>query len=142
MGKFVIRRTATGYQFHLKAANGETVAVSEVYASQAACKKGAESVAKCADRAKIADLTGDREPVNNPRFELYQDRSGAYRFRLRARNGQIIAVSEGYTTRSACADGIESVRKNAPAAPMELTPSGEAGTGPSRAGGGCTAGSE
>ena len=41
---------------------------------------------------------------------------GEFRFRLKARNGQIVAVSEGYTTHKACLDGVESVRKNAPEA--------------------------
>lgn len=47
------------------------------------------------------------------KFELYQDKQGAYRFRLKAGNGQVIATGEGYTTKKACLNGIESVRKNA-----------------------------
>ena len=46
MGKFLIRRTATGWKFDLKAANGETVATSEIYGAKAACLRGAASVAK------------------------------------------------------------------------------------------------
>lgn len=119
MGKFQLRRTAAGYKFDLKAANGETVATSEVYLSQAACVKGAQSVAKCAPRAKLADLTAGQAPASNPRFELYQDQGGAYRFRLKARNGKIIAVSQAYTTRAACTGGVESVRENAAQAIIE-----------------------
>ena len=44
LGKFLIRCTATGYMFDLQAANGETVATSEVYDTLAACRKGVESV--------------------------------------------------------------------------------------------------
>ena len=120
MGKFVIHQTATGFKFELKAANGETVAASEVYDTRAACAKGAGSVAKCAAGAKLADLTVGQTDVTNPKFELYEDKSGRYRFRLRARNGEIIAVSESYTTKSACENGIESVRKNAPEAPVTM----------------------
>ena len=47
------------------------------------------------------------------KFELYQDKQGAYRFRLKAGNGQVIATGESYTTKKACLNGIESVRKNA-----------------------------
>ena len=54
------------------------------------------------------------QAVTNPKFELYLDRSGAYRFRLKARNGEIIATSEAYAAHSGCENGIESVRKNAP----------------------------
>lgn len=52
------------------------------------------------------------------KFELYKDRAGEYRFRLKAGNGETIAVSEGYTTRSGALNGIESVKTNAPGAPV------------------------
>jgi uncharacterized protein len=51
--------------------------------------------------------------MNNPKFELYEDKGGQYRFRLRARNGQIILASEGYTSKSGCKNGIASVQNNA-----------------------------
>jgi len=44
---------------------------------------------------------------------MYQDKAGQYRFRLKARNGQIIATSEGYVTKVNCENGIQSVKKNA-----------------------------
>lgn len=117
MQKFLIRKVATGYKFDLKAANGQTVATSEVYETEAACRKGIESVRKSAQKAKLEDQTSEsREAVTNPKFELYQDKGGYFRFRLKARNGQVIAVSEAYTTKIACENGIDSVRKNAPAA--------------------------
>jgi len=50
---------------------------------------------------------------NQPRFEVYKDASGQYRFRLRAPNNEIIAVSEAYTSKVSCRNGIESVKKNA-----------------------------
>ena len=56
------------------------------------------------------------ETVTNPKFEMYKDKAEEFRFRLKARNGEIIATSEGYTTKAACENGIESVRKNAPEA--------------------------
>lgn len=117
MGKFVIRRTATGVKFDLKAANGQTVAASEVYASEAACRRGIESVRRTAGNSKLEDRTaGTAEKVTNPKFELYQDKTGEYRFRLKARNGEVIAVSEGYSARTSCLNGVDSVRKNAPGA--------------------------
>ncbi|MGS0561386.1 YegP family protein [Microbacterium aurugineum] len=48
------------------------------------------------------------------KFELYTDKSGEYRFRLKAGNGEVIAISEGYSSKSAALNGIESVRRNAP----------------------------
>lgn len=109
MGKFEIRKTATGYAFDLHAANGEVIAQSEVYATKAACRKGIQGVIRCAGAAPV----GEQEPLPpNPRFELFRDKAGSYRFRLRSRNGKVIATSQGYGSRSACLHGIESVRIN------------------------------
>jgi uncharacterized protein len=46
------------------------------------------------------------------RFEIFQDAKDEYRFRLKAKNGEIIASSEGYNSKQACKKGITSVRKN------------------------------
>lgn len=114
MNQFVIRKVATGVKFDLKAANGETVATSEVYLSDAACRRGMESVRKSAAAAKLEDRTAqDRQETGNPKFQLYQDKAGKFRFRLTARNGKVIAVSEAYATHAAALAGIESVRRNA-----------------------------
>lgn len=48
------------------------------------------------------------------KFELYKDKAGEFRFRLKATNGQIILASEGYTAKANCSNGIESVKKHAP----------------------------
>jgi uncharacterized protein YegP (UPF0339 family) len=47
------------------------------------------------------------------KFEVYQDKSGKYRFRLKAGNGEVIATGEAYESKSSCLNGIESVKKNA-----------------------------
>jgi uncharacterized protein YegP (UPF0339 family) len=47
------------------------------------------------------------------KFELYKDKSGGFRFRLKAGNGEIIATSESYKTKAAAATGIDSVKRNA-----------------------------
>ena len=118
MGKFVIRNVNSGIKFDLKATNGQVIATSEIYTTEAACIKGTESVAKCAATANFADLTAGEQEVSHPKFELYQDKAGQFRFRLKARNGEIIATSEAYTTKAACENGIDSVRSNAPEAPI------------------------
>ncbi len=48
------------------------------------------------------------------KFELYKDKADEFRFRLKAANGQNILASEGYTAKSGCLNGIESVKTNAP----------------------------
>lgn len=47
-------------------------------------------------------------------FELYTDKAGEFRFRLKAGNGQTILASEGYGQKTSALNGIESVKKNAP----------------------------
>ena len=119
MGKFAIKRVKTGIKFNLKAGNGEIIATSEVYSSESACKNGIESVRKNAPIANLEDQTVEGfEALTNPKFEVYTDKAGEYRFRLTARNGEIIATSEGYKAKASCMNGIESVRKNAPDAPV------------------------
>jgi uncharacterized protein YegP (UPF0339 family) len=56
------------------------------------------------------------EIIMPAKFEVYKDASGQFRFRLRAANNEIIAVSEAYTSKAACMNGIESVKTNAPIA--------------------------
>ena len=114
MGKFVIRKTNTGIKFDLKASNGEVIAPSEVYSSPDACQKGIASVQKNAPIATIENQTVEGFAVEkHPKFEVYTDKAGEFRFRLKALNGQIIAVSEGYKAIASCMNGIESVKKNA-----------------------------
>ena len=47
------------------------------------------------------------------KFELYKDASGKYRFRLKAGNGEIIAVGEAYESKASALGGIDSIRRNA-----------------------------
>ena len=119
MGKFVIKTTKTGVKFDLKAGNGEVIATSEVYASEVSCRKGIASVVKNAPVANVEDQTVEGfAAAKHPKFEIYTDKSGEFRFRLKATNGQIIAVGEGYKAKASCLNGIESVKKNAVDAPI------------------------
>ncbi len=117
MSKFVIRTVPSGVKFDLLASNGQGILTSEVYTTEAACRNGIASIVKNAPEAKFENQTEEGwETVTNPKFEMYQDKAGEYRFRLKARNGEIIGTSEGYTAKAGCLNGIESVRKNAPIA--------------------------
>ena len=120
MGKFVVKAAKTGTKFDLKATNGQVIISSQVYASDDTCKKGIESVMKNAPVANIEDQTVEGFAVEkHPKFEIYLDKAGEYRFRLKATNGQIIASSEGYKTKANCMNGVESVMKNAEGASVE-----------------------
>ncbi|MEA5060689.1 hypothetical protein SDC9_170873 [bioreactor metagenome] len=115
MGKFVVKQTKSGYRFNLVAGNGEIIATSETYSSQDSCLNGVESVRANAPIANLEDQTVEGyEEAKHPKFEMYTDKAGEFRFRLKAKNGEIIAVSEGYKAKASCKNGMESVRKNAP----------------------------
>ena len=119
MGKFVVKEAKGGLRFNLKAGNGEIIGVSEVYSTESACMNGIESVRKNAIEAKLEDQTvADFAPVTNPKFEVYKDKAGEFRFRLKARNGEIILTGESYKAKASCLNGIDSIRRNAPDSPV------------------------
>ena len=115
MGKYIINKTKTGYTFGLKAANGEVIATGgEVYSSLDSVRNGVKSVENNAPEAAVEDHTVEGyQTEKNPKFEIYSDKAGEFRFRLKAKNGQIIATGEGYSKLDGCLKGVESVRKNA-----------------------------
>ena len=116
MGKFLIKKVPTGFKFDLKDKFGDIAATSEVYTTKAACIKGIQSVIAVAPKAPVA---ADGETVSNPKFETFQDKKGQYRFRLRSRNGKIIAISEAHMTAYGCSRAIASIRECIPTATIE-----------------------
>lgn len=121
MGIFIIKKTPSGaFNFSLLAANKQKIAVaSQVYTTKASCKTGMASVgknaAKCIAEDRIEDKTlKNSEPKTCPKFEIYLDKAGLYRYRLYASNGESIAISEdGYKSKSGCINGMKSVSVNA-----------------------------
>jgi len=120
MGTFIIKKTNTGFNFSLIAANKQKIAVaSQVYKTKAACKNGMASIAKnaarCIEENRIEDQTLKNPTTSTcPKFEIYFDKAGDYRYRLIATNGESIAMSEeGYKSKSGCVNGIKSVAINA-----------------------------
>lgn len=122
MGKFEVSATKNGgVKFNLVASNGQTIATSQVYKSEKTCKVGIASVQKNAPIAAIENQTVEGfEPAKCPKFEIYTDKAGEFRFRLKATNGQIIATGEGYKTLKSCQNGVASVQKNAPEAKIVI----------------------
>lgn len=114
MGKFEVKTSEKGVSFNLLATNGQIVATSQVYKSLRSAKLGIASVMKNAPTAAIEDQTVEgfeKKPM--PKFEVYTDKAGKTRFRLKAKNGQIIAVGEAYESQKSCLAGVASVAKNA-----------------------------
>ena len=97
MGKFVISKAKNEeFTFVLKATNGQVILeAGETFSSLASCKNSIESVKKNA-LAHVEDQTVEGyETVTHPKYELYEDKGGEYRWRLKARNGEPIGKSEG-----------------------------------------------
>ena len=110
--KFQVYKDAAGkYRFRLRAKNNEIIAAGEAYEQHNSCLKGIQSIQKNCN-SLIEDLTIEGEKITNPKYELFSDTKGLFRFRLKASNGEIIAQSEGYETRDGCLDGIEAFRKS------------------------------
>lgn len=110
-GIYTVRNTAYGYKFDLVAPNGKILAVSEVYSTLKSCLNGIEAVRKnCI--GNIEDQTEcNYKSVRNPKYEIYCDKGGNYRFRLKAMNGQILMVSEGYKSMKECTETIHTMQK-------------------------------
>jgi len=114
MGKYVVKEVKSGIKFDLLAGNGQVIGTSEVYSSKASCLNGIESVKKNAPIAAVEDQTAEGYAAEkHPKFEIYKDNGGEFRFRLKARNGEVILASEGYVAKASCVNGVESVKKNA-----------------------------
>ena len=118
MGKFVYKKVNNGFHFNLLATNGQVIGSSEVYKSETSCKEGIESVRRCCVGGVENQTVEGFEKVKHPKFEIFEDKGGKFRFRLKARNGEIILQSQGYKTKDTCLNGIESVKKNAPESPV------------------------
>ena len=103
--KFEIKAGRTGkFRFNLKASNGQVILTSEAYDTRGAASKGIQSVKKNA--------------VNDKRFERKTAKDGSAYFVMKAANGEPIGKSEMYRTSRSMENGIVSVGKNAPEAPV------------------------
>jgi len=104
-GKFETYSGKDGkHYFKLKAGNGEPILQSQGYKAKADCKNGIESVRRNSQEEK--------------RFEAKTSSNGKHYFVLKATNGQVIGTSEMYNSSASCKNGIASVTRNAPDAPV------------------------
>lgn len=118
MGKFILKQTATGYKFDL-VNDGVVVATSEVYSTDTACKNGIESVRKFSVGEIENQTVEGFETKKHPKFEVYEDKAGAFRYRLKAVNGQIVAIGPAFKTADETVAAVECVKAIAPDAKVE-----------------------
>lgn len=115
--RFEIKVAKNGdYMFNLYAPNGKIIATSETYSSLTACRGGIESVRKNAGSHTEDQTSRKAQTLPCPKYEIYLGREGKFRFRLRASNGEIICVSQGYTVKESAKVCIASLAANAPTA--------------------------
>ena len=114
MGKYLIEINDKGsYYFNLLAGNSEPILHSQMYKARKGALKGIASITKNAGAAPVEDQTVENfVKERNPKFQLFQGKDEKFYFRLVAGNGQAVGRSEGYNTKAAAKNGIESVKKN------------------------------
>src|SRR5512135_1249838 len=107
----VYKDAAEKTRFRIRADNNRIVATGEAYEQYASAISGIRSIQKNC-KAPIEDLTVEGGPkVPNPKYQIYQDASGEFRFRLKAANGEIIAQGEGYESKDGAINGIDVLKR-------------------------------
>ena len=123
-GKFEINKTKDGkkYFFNLYASNKVGIATSQMYASAQSAMIGIKSVMNISATAPVEDQTlKTYETLPYPKWEIYLDNGEKYRFRLNAANGSCVCHSQGYTTKNACKNGIDSIIRSSRNPEIEKT---------------------
>lgn len=124
-GRYLIEKKEDSFSFKLYSIGGKLLARSGSYKTPELCKKGIASLRVNSD-APLCDLTlpeyESGEPQRCPKIELFKDDDdahGSYNFRIRAKNGIVIASGEGYGTKNRCLDVISALRASAIGATTE-----------------------
>lgn len=121
-GRFMITKTPKGfYRFSLQAANYQTVLTSQNYTTLGNCRDGVETIKKNA-LSPIEDQTLQKPGLSlkYPKYEVYFDSAGKYRYRLLASNGQNVAMAEdGYSSKAGCLNGIDAISRAAVGAEVD-----------------------
>lgn len=120
-GVFEIKKSKDGrFVFNLYAANRVIVATSQIYSSSQSAINGINSVITNAEKASVEDQTLKTfTPQSFPKWEIYLDKAGQFRFRLLASNASCICHSQGYTQKSTCKKGIESIIRTVKSAEID-----------------------
>ena len=93
-----------------------------MYSSSQSALNGVKSVIANAEKAPIEDKTlKNYTELPYPKWEIYLDNGGKYRFRLNASNGSCVCHSQGYTTKAACKNGIDSIIRSSKNAEIDKT---------------------
>lgn len=109
--KYQIYKDKAGkFRFRLVAENGRTIATGEAYERRTSCINGIESIKKNID-SPVEDTTTESQKIPFPKYKIFKDKAGEFRFNLSASNGEVIATSEGYSSKEGCLNGISSIQR-------------------------------
>lgn len=103
---YEVNKTATGWNLHLKAANHESIAFSQVYSTKSNATRAITSSVK----AVTSYLDRKESNTTGARVEVLQGESGQWRFNVHAKNGQIVLSSEQYSSEAAAVNGAVAVQ--------------------------------
>lgn len=123
-GRFEINKSKDGkkFFFNLYASNKVGIATSQMYSTAQSALIGIKSVIANAAEAPVEDQTLKKyDTLPFPKWEIYIDNGGKYRFRLNASNGSCVCHSQGYTTKTACKNGIDSIIRSSRNAEIDKT---------------------
>lgn len=111
-GRFIIKQTSEGYLFEFMDANNNVQFKSDEYTTLVSCREGIVSYKKNS-MSKIDDssLTG-KKSFKGAKYVITKDKSGMFRYNLKASNGQILVTSEAFKSKRACKNAIMNVQKN------------------------------
>lgn len=104
--QYQVNQTATGYNLHLRAANHESIAFSQVYSTKSSATRAIGSSV----RAITSYLDNQQANTAGARVEVLVGETGRYRFNVHAQNGEIMLSSEQYTTEAAAFNGAFAVQ--------------------------------
>ncbi len=112
---------AEKFRFRLLDKDGKIVAVGEAYQQHSSCINGIKSIQKNCT-SNIEDLTVEDGPrIIHPKYQIFKDAAGEFRFHLKASNGEIIAESKGYKTKEECQSILDAVKSSCNAEIEDLT---------------------
>lgn len=118
MHKFRIKKAAHDHFRIQFVYNAEIMVWSENYVAKSSAVNCINSIKKNAPDAVTVDLSLE-ETGKGYRFEIVKNAKGEFFVRFRASNGEIMVISEGYVAKASAKNCIESIKKNAPEAPVE-----------------------
>lgn len=109
----IYKDTKGKYRFRFHSSNKFTLGHSQGYLAKAACKSGIRAVVRAAKNANVVEVADENyvSLIGKSVFEIYKDKEDKFRFRLMSANAMNILASQGYSSKTNCLKGIESIRR-------------------------------